>query len=1284
MATNRRDVELGIAVKTAGAEEIQALAARVRELAQQGDAAAPEFKELAAEIDKLAEQAEAVAAVRALGDELGDMRATQELLSASVTEYRTRLDGLKGSLTSAQAEQAKSNATLADARRATQEAADAVTAWRVAHDKSGQQTAEYTAKLKELRLAHLQAKDAQRDAAETADKAAAATKDAKAAYSGFAAEVKSAEAPLKLLNVAIGRQAAEMVQATAAMQKAGIESKELAQAENEIRTALAVVNVALDEQSAALQVSISNKQRLAAIEEKVAQANVRNLALASAAAKKYAQDEQLLAATRLKSAEAAAQSAAAQKASLEKTAAAVSKGIAEMKAQAAAAGAALENAFGKTGVRSAQAIQAEIVEIRQAMARLRNDSSVTGAEMQRAFGSANTKLKELDAELRGVSASSAKLGGAFGGAKQAFQQFAAAYGLFEAGREFIASNTQLENLRRTMTLVTGSSEQANKQIAFLRETANTSGVAIRDVTQSFIRFQTAANLAGIESGLVNDVFRSITNAAGQLGISGDRVGLMLDALAQTASKGVVSMEELRQQLGDSLPGAMGLTAKGLGITEKALIGLVESGQLLTEDFLPGLKAGLATAFGDGTKQVDGFAASWARLKNAVNTVFTFIGDSGVFSAMTVVMQGLSNLLIGVTAGFELLGRSIGITLAALANFDWKNPAESAKAAFAAMGEAKEELRLKVEKATGQMKVAEGEAAKAATDASTQVAQAAKGHDVNATAQAGVAKAATTAAVAQEQAGTAAKAGGEKAQAAGGGWVALTVAYGQALERAEDYTVQTVKLADAKKAEVDATVGLAKLTGDEAFAREAAARGAQDQARALEVIALARQNEVDILRAQVIALEEEGKSLGGLSKAKQEMIQKLNETITAKTAEVEKSTQVANAAKQEAAELRIAAATYADNSEKIGAYRDALDDARTALERQTAALAAGRGTKEQVIAATLKAAEAEAMYRDALADVEVAVKRRIELAAANNTIAKASLTLQLEQARTAEANAQALGQESLALEARIRQKEIEISIVRLAAKEKVNEANAAISMINKLIEEGEATGALTEAKRHELEVRLRNEKAKLIEAKGSDLVIKKLEEEIRLLQVRGSTSRSTSNEYVKDRGREVKALDDVAAAAERAEAAERKRRSVDKEGFSTNTAGERVSMGMPTWLSILNEAKSYGLTDAQARGIAERAAPNGQVTYFGNGLQQDTGQETLSMAIQVAAQKYIRNNATSTPSGSGGNVFGGPAGSTTVNINLGGKVSSIKVASAADATALTNVLRDLEEAAGRGG
>ena len=57
----------------------------------------------------------------------------------------------------------------------------------------------------------------------------------------------------------------------------------------------------------------------------------------------------------------------------------------------------------------------------------------------------------------------------------------------------------------------------------------------------------------------------------------EELGRGILALAQMASKGKVSMEELRQQLGESMVRAMAEVARGMGVTTEALIKMVENG-----------------------------------------------------------------------------------------------------------------------------------------------------------------------------------------------------------------------------------------------------------------------------------------------------------------------------------------------------------------------------------------------------------------------------------------------------------------------------------------------------------------------------------------------------------------------------------------------------------------------------------------------------------------------------------------------------------------------------------
>jgi tape measure domain-containing protein len=53
-----------------------------------------------------------------------------------------------------------------------------------------------------------------------------------------------------------------------------------------------------------------------------------------------------------------------------------------------------------------------------------------------------------------------------------------------------------------------------------------------------------------------------------------------------ASKGKVSAEELRGQLGERIPGALGIAARAMGMTQAQFNEMLDSGKIMAEDFLP--------------------------------------------------------------------------------------------------------------------------------------------------------------------------------------------------------------------------------------------------------------------------------------------------------------------------------------------------------------------------------------------------------------------------------------------------------------------------------------------------------------------------------------------------------------------------------------------------------------------------------------------------------------------------------------------------------------------------
>ncbi|XZG69238.1 phage tail tape measure protein [Chitinibacteraceae bacterium HSL-7] len=133
------------------------------------------------------------------------------------------------------------------------------------------------------------------------------------------------------------------------------------------------------------------------------------------------------------------------------------------------------------------------------------------------------------------------------------------------------------------------------------------------------------------------------------------------------------------------------------------------------------------------------------------------------------------------------------------------------------------------------------------------------------------------------------------------------------------------------------------------------------------------------------------------------------------------------------------------------------------------------------------------------------------------------------------------------------------------------------------------------------------------------------------------------------------------------------------GTDENSTGFGRSAGGMNLVGIIEFLKGAGLAQERAVKIAkEFASPDGSVAYFENAGQKKYNGSTLTEALSnAAARELLRGPREDRPErGAGGNT------QHTVNINLGGRSAAINVASPRDADALTSMLRELEDAAGR--
>jgi len=236
--------------------------------------------------------------------------------------------------------------------------------------------------------------------------------------------------------------------------------------------------------------------------------------------------------------------------------------------------------------------------------------------------------------------------------------------LFAAlSRDVFQTTAELQSMDLALRQVIGSEEEAAKTQEFLSKIAEDYGVNIQVLTKSYTGFFASSKNA-IDSGKISaqqirDIFQSVAKAAGAMGLSVDQQEGAFLALSQMISKGNVQAEELRGQLSERLPGAFGILAKSMGVTEQELNKLLKDGKVLAAEVLPAFAKELEKAYGvENLERVETLNAATTRLHNTwVAFIRTLNEDGGV----------LQNILISIVENFGKTIEGLGYLMTSSAS-----------------------------------------------------------------------------------------------------------------------------------------------------------------------------------------------------------------------------------------------------------------------------------------------------------------------------------------------------------------------------------------------------------------------------------------------------------------------------------------------------------------------------------------------------------------------------------------------------------------------------------------
>lgn len=235
------------------------------------------------------------------------------------------------------------------------------------------------------------------------------------------------------------------------------------------------------------------------------------------------------------------------------------------------------------------------------------------------------------------------------------------------GKSVMTAGQDLQSVESGLTAVTGSSEAAAKEMQYLRDQANRLGLDLIKTSRDYMKFS-ASTKSSMDSATTKNIFEGLSEYSTVLGLTADQSSLALNALSQMSAKSVVSMEELRQQLGDHIPGAMAVFTKAYNkvnntmLTEGQFADLVGQGKVLASKILPQVGkefAALARNGGALNKAVNSNRASWQRLQTAMQASMGAFFEGGFGSALTNAFDTISAALNNNADTFKFWGDLAG-------------------------------------------------------------------------------------------------------------------------------------------------------------------------------------------------------------------------------------------------------------------------------------------------------------------------------------------------------------------------------------------------------------------------------------------------------------------------------------------------------------------------------------------------------------------------------------------------------------------------------------------------
>jgi phage tail tape-measure protein len=271
--------------------------------------------------------------------------------------------------------------------------------------------------------------------------------------------------------------------------------------------------------------------------------------------------------------------------------------------------------------------------------------------MKSSLGPLNRKVGKLDKQFDKVDKSIKKTSGSFSKMKGLLAGAITVGGLGMFTKSVVEASAKAEDLKTTLSTVTGSIEGGDDAFKFINDFATSTPFDIETLTNTFIKLKSA----GVEPTL-----ELLTTFGDMASVTTDQVGALeavTDLFSRTTSGGL-GLEDLNRLADRGIPVFKIFEEKlGLARLEVSKFGQSAEGAATLKD---ALLEGLNEDFGGGmAEKAKNLSTSISNLGIASNNALIAVGEGGLSSAINDAAQKMSSFLVENEDLAIMLGEKLG-------------------------------------------------------------------------------------------------------------------------------------------------------------------------------------------------------------------------------------------------------------------------------------------------------------------------------------------------------------------------------------------------------------------------------------------------------------------------------------------------------------------------------------------------------------------------------------------------------------------------------------------------